>query len=308
MSRLRQLCRAAGVVLGVVVVSSSTALAEAETPESTQIDELAATVTSSDVTVSGQATFVDVPVEVGDDPAGDSFFSSLSGDPVPAGDDLTTATIARADAFVDTLTFTVDVANQPPVLSGVPELLAYRWPFSVETAEDSAVYEMVALRSGQWANPGSIDPHFMLFTCPDGPVSTCEQQAVLDGRIADGVVEWTVPATQVGVEPGSVISPSGSGIEVVASVSGAAWGVHTFDQANTPTDYTVPAPTVRLGIGPAETPPEDIDLTGAGALEPDGSFTGTLPLPDTSGDYIVVAQACYGPDSCGVATTEITVS
>lgn len=79
--------------------------------------------------VSGVAAFAaDVPMLVADDPVGDSLSGSTG---LPVGDDLTTATISRPDPLADTVTFSVGVANPPPVLMGVPETLVYNWDFLV---------------------------------------------------------------------------------------------------------------------------------------------------------------------------------
>lgn len=307
MRRMRQsgwLATAAGAAL--LVTSGG---ASADPQEATHVDSLAAAAFGSTIAVSGQASFVDAPIQVGEDAIGDTELSSIGGDATPLGDDLTTATIARPDPFKNTLTFTLGIANQPPQLNGVPEAILYNWSIAVDGLPDRANgLSLQAIRTGQGEKPGA-SPVFRIMQCTenaDGDVE-CDTLTQLSGKIVDGVVQWQVPMSQINANPGTIITQRGD-VTSTLGASGRAW-FWDFggDAMFMDFDYTVPGPTVRLGIAPAGTPPELVELTGTATLSSDGSFTGTLPAPGEPGDYVVVAKACHGTASCGLAGTTITI-
>ncbi|HEX9823617.1 MAG TPA: hypothetical protein VGB51_04390, partial [Actinomycetota bacterium] len=116
-----------------------------------------------------------------------------------------------------------------------------------------------------------------------------------------------VPMSQLGATAGEKITASGEGITVVPTTSGAFWGLVAFDQATQDEDYVVPGPTVKLGIATAGTPASQVPLSENATVNGTGAFSGIVPRPSQSGEYVIVAQACYGANSCGVSTTTVTI-
>jgi hypothetical protein len=95
---------------------------------------------------------------------------------------------------------------------------------------------------------------------------------------------------------------------VVPTASGAFWGVVAFDTAAMDFEYDVPFPTVKLGIAAAGTPLSSVPLIENATVNgTTGAFSGSVPRPSTSGEYVVVAQACYGSSSCGLSSTSVTI-
>lgn len=285
------------VALAVTVAALEAGPAGAEPSPVSTVDSVSAVPGPGGVAVTGQATLVDVPVVVGKDKSGGA-------SPVPIGDDLTSATISRPHAFGDTLTFSVGIANPPPSLDGIPELITYAWAFLIWSPGDGLkTFDLQAYRSSQWHTPDSTEPVFMLYR-GFGPADGDEIGPV-SGSMAGGVVEWHVPISAIGAQPGSVIVRS----LLQANITFAGAECCTLDSIDplTTKPYTVPGPSVRLGIAPAGTAPEDVPLTVDAALAADGTFTGALPAPTTPGAYTVVTQACYGTTSCGQGATSITV-
>lgn len=287
------------VVVFAVTVATGVGGASANPGEGTHVDGIAAVLHSGGVEISGQATFVDVPVVVAEDGTDDASRA-------PIGDDLTTLLISRPDPFDPTVTFTLGVANEPPV--GLPEALVYSWTFRVRTAGGpSTTYELSAKRAVQVDGP-RIGPVFKLHACD--AQWPCPVIDILTGTMANGVVEWDVPLTAIGAQVGSVINGSQAKVIFVSEYrTPVRSGRVLFDQ--TPASevgYTVPGPSVRVGIAPAGTAPENVALTVDGSLDNDGTFTGQLAAPSVPGDYVVAAKACHPADSCGLATTTVTYS
>lgn len=294
MGRLNKSGVTAAAVAALLLAAASQATAEPD--GTTHVDSVVASVFGSVLAVAGNASFVDVPMMVGEDPAADSTSASFG---VLLGDELTRATIARPDPSKSKLTFTLDVANQPPTLNGVPETIHYNWEVAVEGGER---YTLQAIRSGQFAQPG-INPVFRIFQVNDGSI---ENLVALTGRMDGGVVEWEVPMNLIGATGGSVI------LAADATVTPGAFGliywpgIH-LDVINLEDDYVVPGPTVSVGIAPAATPAELVELTDTADVDSSGSFSAAIPAPTEPGDYVVVAKACHGTDNCGLATTTVTL-
>lgn len=296
---MRRVGQFGGVVAAVTAMLVATGGgAFADPGDTTHVDEVAAA-DGDLISVTGQATFVDLPAQVGEDPAGDATVSGAAGGQAPVGDDLTTATIARPDAFANELRFTLGIANQPPELNGTPEVIHYNWDISVD---GGSPLTLQAIRTAQFASPGA-EPVFRLLNCAEG---SCATVAELSGTMADGEVTWQVPMSQINAVAGSVIAQGGNVVSTLGA-SGAVWFVNLGGDQMFVVDYTVPGPTVQLGIAPAGTPAASVPLTASATVEPTGAFAGTLSTPDTPGDYIVVAKACNGPDNCGLATTTLSV-
>ncbi len=265
----------------------------------THVDSVTATAGSSTIAVSGTATFVDVPVTVGEDGSGDAAVPGI-------GADLTTAKIERP-VGTNQLKFTLGIADQPPAAFGVPNIV-YNWGVSADGEDLGLTLGASRIWGGTAPSP---NPTFKLLSLADQMFS---EVANLSGVMAGGIVQWTASLSQVKAVNGGILSVGAQGIEATAGVGGTVFfngglgGDTGFAE-----DYTVPFASVKLGIATAGTPAEEVPLTVAlsGATNPNpttGAFSGALPKPLAgSGTHIVVAQACYSPTVCGTASTTITV-
>jgi hypothetical protein len=278
--------------------------AHADPGTATHIDSLTATVGASTIQVSGAATFVDAPKLVGQDGA-DAAVPGI-------GADIRDITISRVPPK-GAVKFTLSIADQPPTIFGIPETVAYLWDITVKTGTSESSYELWAARTAQNASFGGTDPVFRRYICTPNPTPppdvNCGSAVTVPGRMQDGVVEWQVPANQISASPGSVITSSA--IEVNPTASGVIWGGLRLDLGGAAQDeeYVVPGPTVQLGIAPAGTPAAQVPLATAGVVNTTTSaFTGSVAKPSQAGEYVLVAQACFGAGSCGErSSTAVTV-
>lgn len=311
---MRGIGRIGGIALVMATVwAAAVTDAIADPGEATHIDELAAVVDGDTITVSGQATFVDVPVLVGQDGTGDAV---PDGGLLPLGHDLTTATIGRPDPFGETLTFTLGVANPPPTANGVPQVVVYQWPLRVGAAGVFDTFlDLEAFADSLSAcpeNPG-IGPCFRVihYTGALGPfIRTGDIVAEVPGTMGGGIVRWEVPLSALGAEPGSGIERPRASVRIratVASASSTSFAAVFLDSVPPSQDYRIPAPVVRVGAAPAGTPPAEVALTTAAAIQDGGGFTASMPAPSTPGEHLVVAEACYGEGTCALASTTVTI-
>lgn len=317
MRRVKRSGLVAVVVAAAMVAAAGPATAEPDA--TTHVDSVSVTPSAGSLAVSGHASFVDGPPQVAEDPTGDVALHNYLlqvGRPsgVSLGDDLVTAQIASPDPLKPNLTFTLGVANQPPMLNGTPEGLNYLWYVYVE----GEPFVLWAARSSQFAAGGpSADPVFELRKCEPAPVGgspICHTVATLEGVMADGVVQWQVPMSRIGAKPFSVVGSQR--IHTVWGVSGPdavsrqlAYYYWSGDQMRGP-GYRVPAPVVEVGIAPAGTPAESVELTDTAEVDDAGSFSAMIPAPAEPGEYVVVARACVGwawMGNCGLATTTVTI-
>jgi len=262
------------------------------------VTEVAATTSGSFVTVGGSATFTDESVEVGFDGTGDTLAPGLGTDIGPG------IHISRPNAG-SSLRFTMDIADQPPVLFGTPELVHYDWEITVDNEGVTDGWRLSANRTAQNGAVG-VNPVFLLYKCAIDPgtgVNNCTRQAVLTGKIADGVVEWNVPLVRINAQRGDVITSDS--IDVSLGASRVVWGVPIVDSAFADA-YTVPGPQVEIGIAAGGTPDNLVPFTTTATIS-GSSFNGALPKPSEPGDYVVAARACYAPNDCAIASTTITV-
>lgn len=304
-----------------VALLASAGAAAADPGESTHVDNVAAAVGADQISVTGQASFVDTPVVVGEDGSGDAAVSAA-----PLGHELTAASIAK-DPLSNRTTFTVDVANQPPALGGVPEAITYRWDFKVPKFYNRGwgerSFRLEATRTDvavtkAGATPG--DPVFTLYSCTDNGCykdwdsvqSASAGLEILSGTMTDGTVQWNValehllirtfgdypPMTDAWLSGGEIVTTSIAVVDAQEQQS---------DEIPSVANYPIPGVSVRVGIAPAGTAAEDVPLTAAGSIESDGAFTASLPTPSEPGAYTVVAKACYGGGTCDTATTDLTV-
>lgn len=281
---------AAGVTLLLVAPAGGVVAQEGD---STHVDSLEATASGTEVHVAGSATFVDIPAEVVLDPSGDSLQPGT-------GADVAGGTISRPVGSKN-LVFTLELADQPPAVNGTPGIL-YLWPVASD-ANDGGLF-LMAGRMGTV----STDPSFELGQNDSDSFSTITS---LQGRMEDGVVEWTVPMSMIGAKPGGgTVSQGGLNDTPVGTINGwpsLFWCCVIIDSFSAD-DYTIPVATVELGIAPAGTPVDQVPLTTAADVDPaTGEFSGAIDastLP--AGDHVVVARACYGAASCGLGSAAVT--
>ena len=291
------------VAAAALLVQAAMSGAMADAQATSHVDSMAATV-GSKVNVTGQASFSNFTKLVGEDPA-DALVPGI-------GTDIRNIKISRV-APNGKINFTLEIGDQPATLNGMPETVAYYWDITVQNGESSSSYELWAARSAQWAAAGSTNPIFRRYVCVLDPTTgqnTCGTAVNVTGKMADGVVEWQLNASQINAQAGSVIT--GTAIEVSPTAAGAVWGVVRLDGsgASQSEQFDVPGATVKLGIAPAGTPVENVVLDGVGSVNTSTqTFSGALDKPAAGpGNYIVVAEACFGADNCALSSTPLTVA
>ena len=282
-----------------VGIAAAALLVLAATPgtaaSSADLTALTASASSTAINVAGKAIFAGDTVVVGEDAAGDAQQKAV-------GADVVGATIELASGGRD-LIFTFKIGDQLPAPAFAAPTINYNWGIAVD-GKDTGLF-LAAGRAGLDGIDPSTDPIFAVNqNGPDGfaPVASVE------GKMADGVVQWVVPMSVIGAKPGSMIG-SGYG-EVQPGSHGGVPGVITYYTNNlgdyiAVDDYTIPG-SVKLGIAPEGTPVETIEATTAAAFKNGGAFAATLPLPAEAGTYTVVARACAVADVCSVRTTTVT--
>jgi hypothetical protein len=294
--------RRAAVILGAAALAVPAMMAGADPGEATHVDEVSASVDGGSVTVTGTATFVDVPVTAATDGT----------DPVNHGKlpatDLTGASISRPPG-AEEIRLAIDVGNQIPEVHSYPVIPYYRWTFDVVAGFDSSRFLV-------FGNPASgannLEPDFKVWSCnPSAPPPNCTTVGTATGAFTDAGLFIDVPAGTINAQPGSTITSAGSnqitvqpgaGTPLVEGQLGILLDVMTQTQ-----DYTVPGATVRLGIAEAGTPANQVPLTVSASVNPvTGAFSGAL-LPEGTGEMVVAAQACYGSGNCDLASTSITI-
>lgn len=261
---------------------------------SAELTSLTASATATGVQVQGKALFAGDAVTVGEDAAGDAQQPGV-------GADITAATVELVGGR--NLVFTFAIGDQPPAPVSAAPTINYNWGLVVD-GTDSGLFLSAGRAGLDGINP-STDPIFNL--SQNGPEGFLHV-ATLEGKIADGVVQWVVPLNLIGAKPGSVVSSSG---EVMPGSHAGVPGVITYynntgGDAIDVADYTVPG-TVLLGIAPEGTPVEQIDATTPASPRNTGTFSELLPRPAAPGTYTVLAVACAAPDVCTTGTTSVTI-
>jgi hypothetical protein len=255
------------------------------------VDSVSATAGSSTVNVSGSATFVNTPTQVAEDGAGDGLVPGV-------GFDVTTGTISR-NVGSNNLVFSLN-ADMNATIGGAPGVL-YGWAISVD-GNDTGLY-MTASRAG---GTGCTNGCWSLNR--DGGNNQSSRVATLTGTLGNGVVSWNVSLATIGASTGSTISNGGAGLTGTITGADGVGFCCTIIDSFFADDYTVPGASVRLGIATAGTPEGSVPLGSPVTVNAGtGAFSGSVPLPAQSGSYIVVAQACYAPDNCGLKSTTITI-
>jgi hypothetical protein len=264
----------------------------------THVDSVAATVGST-IQITGQATFVDIPVQVATD---------ASGDGAIPGTDMTSATISRPDPAKNELKVSMAIANATLPTFTIPEVVHYSFFFGRGVDGGDAQYMLQALRTANVQAPGSAEPFFRVMSF--NGATCCNPVQTVAGSMANGKVEWTVPLASIGAATGGLLTAhpvATRQIQIQLGASGQQWlnngqpDFMTFE-----TEYTIPTRVVQLGIAPAGTAPDAVALTKTATVSASNAFTGSLTLP-SAGSYVVVAKACFGPENCGLQSTTVTV-
>lgn len=275
-------------------------------PQPSTVDELSATVSGQEISVSGSANFGGQdPVEVGVDGTGDSPVSQ------GLGLDIDRLLIQRPDGSAGNLIFTLDLDGLTG--GGIPELFQYNWDISVDGGADAGGtnWSIKAMRSGQASEPGQVGGWAALYTCVTNPTTggfSCSPLASLPSAWDQeaGEIRITVPLFRIDATAGSTIDAwarNGQPVWVRTSAAGALTGFVEPDNASHDR-YTVPGDSVRLALAPAGTPEQFVDFNAPATLA-GTDFTGTLTASEP-GTYDVYAKACFG-GNCGTAKRTVTV-
>lgn len=264
------------------------------------------------IEIEGSADFIAAAQEVALDAVGDHMAAPV---PAPSGTDLQSATIQAVNPRE--VSFALTLADPTPA-TGVPEAISYGWEFRA----DNAVYTLQAHRSATASEllcgavfvcPGDPDNigngNFRLNVCstdPDTGQNTCSGTAV-DGEITEDAIVFTVDSRDIGARDGATINPGDTAINSSASASGMYWYTNGNGGDTMPmySSYVVPEAVTRIGIAPAGTPIDQVELTETAETRSSGGFD--LELAVEPGEHVVVAQACFGPDNCDLASVDVTV-
>ena len=302
--------RHVALVVGVVAMLTAPGAAADQAPASA-VSSVSVARSGDTLTVEGVAAFADASdTVVATDPTGDV-------SPGGVGLDLTQARIRRPQGG-DSIVFTATVADPlPEPVFTAPEVTHYLWWIRVTNAGVSQNYQLMAMRSGQYNRTVPYPDYlFRVNACgktATGNPSCFTVAGVVDGRMADGVIEWTVPAGLIGALPGAVIdvpvSPSATyGVEANLGVSG-----FTYLRESERSDAAAVAPyavgqSVSVGIRRANAKPETVVYATPATVGPDGTFVAKLATPKVQGDYVVSVRACHGAIAgCGYAQAPVTV-
>jgi hypothetical protein len=291
--------------LTLLLASPASADAPASSIDTLNVSRAGNTITADGIATIGNAS----DATVGTDVTGDAKTESSFGLPeVPLsglGLDLTSARI-KHDAAADQLVFSLGVADPIDQTFTLPEVVAYHWLIKVTNGYSSIYYQLQAMRSGQYErtlpNPA---PRFVVNSCErlaSGAPNCFEFAGYVDGIMANGIVQWSVPVSLIGAFSGATIEQSGEGqVRSLFSVSGAAYFSGHGDQIET-VPYVV-GPAVHVGIRKATQEPSVTRYETLAALGPDGSFVGKIAVPKTPGSYVVSVRACNG-DTRGCAVRD----
>ena len=299
------------IVPSALVIGAMLSLspAQADPGTATHVDSLSATVGAA-VSVSGTATFVDVPVEVFTDPDAAR---------VPTvGASVTSATFSRpigTSAANSVLNVKFAIADHSAALpNGTFPGMVFLLPLMADGTNDG-YFLMAGAAGGQ--EPGTDPKWSVMQNQADGFART----ATVQGSMGGGKLEWKVPVTAIGAKTGAVIEQAAGANSTggPTAPSQVSWGLHELGYCCTTADwieqyslqqeYVVPGAVVNVGIAPAGTNPAGVALTKT--VVPTnwttGAFATSLPKPAVAGNYIVVAEACYTGADCVRSSTPFTV-
>jgi hypothetical protein len=282
---------------------------EVETGQS-DVHDLAATVSGTQVSVSGHAAFGGQALfQVGEDAVGDNLGADTTG---TRGLDFEKLFISQPDPSKADLQFTIDLAGLQG--GGIPETFQYNWDVSIDGgAPNGTNWSIKTMRSQARVNQ-NLNPYAAIFTCTMAPPPQTGFTCAVNRTIpvvydeADGRIRLTVPLAGIKATPGSTIDAwarNGEPVWVRTSAAGAQTGFVTADDMTHDT-YTVPKGSVQLALAPAGTPEGNVDFSKAATLAANGNFTGSLTAPGP-GSYDVWAKACFA-ENCGTASTSVTIA
>ncbi|HEV3474564.1 MAG TPA: hypothetical protein VG602_04290 [Actinomycetota bacterium] len=292
----------------VVLAAAGPGQAHDEPTGKSEVHDLAATASGTQVSVTGHAAFGGQPaVTVGEDAAGDSAGGAATAE---MGLDFTGLTIAAPNPAKPELLFTMKLAGMEG--GGIPELFQYNWDIIVDGgAPNGSNWSIKTMRSQ--AATGSTNPWAIIADCQPNPQTggfTCREVARIPVVYEEGEasIRLTVPLARIEASPGSVIEAwarNGEPVWVRTSAAGQLTGFVNADDMTHDT-YTVPKSTVRLALAPAGTPEANVDFSKTATLGAEGNFTGTLTAPGP-GTYDVWAKACFA-ENCGTASTPVSIT
>lgn len=289
------------------------------------VSSLTASASGATISVNGAAAFGgEPPVTLATDDAGDGPLHADTSR--QTGVDLTGASVSQPDPANPTLVFEWRVTNLPPPAS-LPEAIRYTFPFKINTASGQKTYQLQAKYSNVASATVPDDPagharapgtFFQLrgncvTNYQGAPVANCPHIAWLTGAFnaAADTVRIELPLGQSyapDIAPGAVLLPNVvAGGTIAASYQAVVSNATTTDYAEWTEEvtYTVPSPSVRLGLAPAGTNPDAVNFSTAATVTDSGSFTGSLTAPGP-GNYEVFAKACFG-SNCGTKSVPVSI-
>lgn len=181
------------------------------------------------------------PVTVWEDPSGDATIGGQAPQSIPAGWDLTSATIEKKGSD---LLFTVTHADMPPIGSA-PEASRFIWNFTVGKepyrftvkSADLGKPDVLAGQTTERVGRADVAGHFRLegecvsTPTPAGPSTiNCPPVAYLEGSFDPATMSFTVilPLETVKAKPGTVIGPGSDQICIIC------WVSHTAERSLSP--------------------------------------------------------------------------
>lgn len=309
----------AGLLAGAVATTTTTGGLAHSTPLPVEILSLEAAATGTDVAVSGEVAFGgQEEVVVGEDPAGDNLGGAQT---AALGVDVTELRINQPDSGADELLFTIQLADAPPGLGGLPETVQYNWDIAVDGGAENggSNWSIKAMRTRASAT-GTVSAYAAIFDCQpnaDGGFS-CSEVAELDAvefEPEEAAIRIAVPFSTIGAGHGSTIDPfprcGGTTFWIGPSASGVRTFCNIYDSMDFYDTYTVPDHgTVMLGLAASgETLVHDTPATveshhHEGEEGTHAEFHGTLTAPEP-GEYTVGALACFAGE-CAARATIVT--
>jgi hypothetical protein len=302
---VRVLARAPLAALVAVLLLGGTA--RADVPASS-LSDVQVSRSGNTLTVTGTASIADASTSVlGTDATGDAAYdASVTKIPLTGlGLDITSAKVERKRS-ADELWFSLGIADPMTGVFTLPEVTHYHWLIRVTNGSTSVYYLLQAMRSGQYDRQifPSADPLFRVNACgslASGAPSCFNQLALVQGQMANGVVQWKVPVGIIGAFSGALIQSTA--VYSTLGASGASYfsgpGVDTLAVA----PYVM-GPAVAVDVRDAQDTETAPTYPSSASLGPDGSFVAKLAAPTQPGDYIVSVRACDG-DTRGCAVTEV---
>jgi hypothetical protein len=265
-----------------------------------------ATVTSTAVNVTGNATFTDRPFfPIAEDGTADATTPAHA----QLGGDLTGAAISTTPG--GQLRFRWSTAGLPPT-GAPPTGIVYGWVFCVS---DGDCYELDA--GGVNALEQDTDGHGVLWKCATSECVPADQESMTTSvtTVFDqdtDTVTATIPVSAIGAAGRTLVEAGGTLPDVFAGTGDL--GLFTYQYAIGDTidgveEYTVANKQVSLTLGAPDQDPSTVPYAGNVAVLGNGNFSASLSTAGlTAGSYEVYARACYGLDNCAYASQDVTLA